>query len=111
MCNDLSGALVDLSTREWVHHTCINWHNEVWFETDDKDLVSFSGTLDYSRFSLDCSICGQKQGSCISCDLTGCKKVFHVRCAIKSKFILSVMEMEKKLKVGDWDIKVYCQKH
>mmetsp|Transcript_11232 Transcript_11232/g.15137 ORF Transcript_11232/g.15137 Transcript_11232/m.15137 type:complete len:109 (+) Transcript_11232:1028-1354(+) len=108
MCNDLSGAMIDLKTREWVHHTCINWHNEVWFETTDKDLHNFSGTLDYSRFGLECSICKEKQGSCISCDFNGCKKNFHVRCAIKSRFIMSYAEMEKKLKVGDWDIKVYC---
>lgn len=111
MCNDLAGAMVDLKTNEWVHHTCINWHNEVWFETDDKALTSFSGTLDFSRFGMECSLCKEKNGSCISCDFTGCKKVFHVRCAMKHKLILSVAEMEKKHKVSDWDIKVYCPKH
>jgi len=111
LCNDLSGALIDLKTREWVHHTCINWHNEVWFETDDKALNMFSGSLDYSRFEYECSICKEKQGSCISCDYAGCKKNFHVRCAIKKKFILNIKAMEQKLKVKDWDIKVYCEKH
>ena len=111
MCNDLSGAMVDLKSREWVHHTCINWHNEVWFEITDKALTAFSGTLDYARFGKECCICKQTHGSCISCDYSDCKKNFHVRCAIKSKLILSVSDMEKKLKVSDWDIKVYCQKH
>lgn len=111
LCNDLSGAMVDLETNEWVHHTCINWHNEVWFETDDAALNNFSGTLDYSRFDKECSICKVKQGSCISCDYKGCNKYFHVRCAMKQKFILSHCEMEANLKVGDWDIKVYCQTH
>ena len=47
LCNDLAGAMIDLETKEWVHHTCINWHNEVWFETNDSALNSFSGQLDY----------------------------------------------------------------
>ena len=71
----------------------------------------FSGSLDYTRFEFECSICKEKQGSCITCDYAGCKKNFHVRCAIKKKFILNIKAMEKKLKVKDWDIKVYCEKH
>ena len=108
MCNDPAGAMIDLKSREWVHHTCINWHNEVWFGTDDKALTQFSGNLDYSRFELSCCLCRQKGGSCISCDFNGCKKSFHVRCAIKAKIIRSYKEMEVKNKTGEWDIKVFC---
>ena len=111
MCPDPAGAMIDLDSREWVHHTCVNWHNEIWFETEDKALRRFHGTLDYSRFGLECSICHQRHGSCISCDFNGCKKNFHVRCAIKSQFIMSVTEMEKKFKMDEWNIKVYCHKH
>ena len=111
LCNDLMGAMVDLKSNEWVHHTCVNWHNEIWFETDDKHLKQFGGALDYSRFELTCCICKTKQGSCIECDYKGCKKAFHVRCAIQRKFIVSKEEMEKKHKISDWDIKVYCHKH
>ena len=32
LCPDLRGSLIDLLTKEWVHHTCVNWHNEIWFE-------------------------------------------------------------------------------
>ncbi len=32
LCPDLRGAMVDLDSKEWVHHTCVNWHNEIWFE-------------------------------------------------------------------------------
>ena len=74
-------------------------------------LTSYGGTLDYSRFDKLCSICNVKQGSCISCDFKGCNKDFHVRCAIKERFILSHAEMEQNLKVKDWDIKVYCHTH
>lgn len=35
LCPDLKGALIDLETKEWVHHTCVNWHNEIWFEQED----------------------------------------------------------------------------
>jgi hypothetical protein len=32
LCPDLKGAMIDLVTKEWVHHTCVNWHNEIWFD-------------------------------------------------------------------------------
>lgn len=35
LCPDLKGALVDLETKEWVHLVCVNWHNDIWFETQD----------------------------------------------------------------------------
>lgn len=35
LCPDIKGAMVDLVTKEWVHHTCVNWHNEIWFEQND----------------------------------------------------------------------------
>ena len=35
LCPDVKGAMVDLQSKEWVHHTCVNWHNEIWFEAED----------------------------------------------------------------------------
>lgn len=35
LCPDLKGAMIDLESKEWVHHTCVNWHNEIWFEQED----------------------------------------------------------------------------
>ena len=35
LCPDLKGAMVDLDTKEWVHHVCVNWHNDIWFEEKD----------------------------------------------------------------------------
>jgi hypothetical protein len=35
LCIDVKGAMVDLDTKEWVHHVCVNWHNEIWFNLDD----------------------------------------------------------------------------
>jgi hypothetical protein len=57
LCHDLSGAMVDLESKEWVHHVCVNWHNEIWFEEDDNKIRSFGGTLDFERFNLKCTIC------------------------------------------------------
>jgi hypothetical protein len=110
MCPDLRGAIVDLNTKEWVHHTCVNWHNEIWFEENDTKLVEYGGKIEYERFDLKCSICTIKQGSCITCDFKSCTKSFHVRCAIKDKLILSTEEMED-LRLDTWNIKVFCKKH
>jgi len=32
LCPDVKGSMIDLKTKEWVHHTCVNWTNEIWFE-------------------------------------------------------------------------------
>jgi len=111
LCNDFKGAMVDLETNEWAHHTCVNWHNEIWFETDDKKLTKYGGALDYERFSLKCYICKVQQGSCIECDLSSCKKPFHVRCAIGKDLIMSANEMDEEMRLGVWECKVYCNKH
>lgn len=62
------------------------------------------------RLNLTCYICKIKQGSCIQCDFKKCSKPFHVRCAIKQNLIVSNEEMEK-LRLDEWDIKVFCHKH
>jgi hypothetical protein len=61
---------------------------------------------------MKCYICHQekKQGSCIQCDFSGCKRAFHVRCAINEKLIVSNEEMEQ-LRLDTWDIKVFCHIH
>ncbi len=111
LCHDLSGAMVDLESKEWVHHVCVNWHNEIWFEEDDNKIRSFGGTLDFERFNLKCTICQEQHGSCIECDISTCRTPFHVRCAIKEGLILSEEEMTSKQKLKDWDIKIFCKKH
>ena len=35
LCPERHGCLIQLETKEWVHHICVNWHNEIWFEKDD----------------------------------------------------------------------------
>lgn len=110
LCPDLKGAMVDLVTKEWVHHTCVNWHNEIWFEQDDIKLNMYGGSLNFERFELKCYICKVNQGACITCDFKMCKRAYHVRCAIKEKLILSNEEMEE-LRLSAWDIKVFCHQH
>ena len=73
-------------------------------------LRTYGGRLDYNRFELTCYLCRVKQGSCIQCDYKSCQKAFHVRCAIDEKLIVSAQEMDE-LKLGDWNIKVFCGKH
>jgi NuA3 HAT complex component NTO1 len=81
--------MIQLETKEWVHHVCVNWHNEIWFEKEDVSLMMFSGRLNLRRFEHLCSLCNIKEGSCIDCDLPSCKTRFHVRCAIEAGLIMS----------------------
>lgn len=46
--------MVDLKTKEWVHITCVNWINDIWFETDDTKLDMFGGKLDFDKFNIKC---------------------------------------------------------
>ena len=74
-------------------------------------LSQFQGKLNKSRFNLLCSFCKLKTGYCIKCDYPNCEKQFHVRCAIKQNLIVAEEQMSKELRVGEWDCKVYCDKH
>lgn len=35
LCPDTHGSVIQIKTKEWVHHTCVNWHNEIWFDDND----------------------------------------------------------------------------
>jgi len=70
----------------------------------------FSGNLNLTRFDLNCSICKVSTGSCIDCDYPACSRSFHVRCAINQGLILSSEDMQDS-RLGEWDCKVFCQKH
>ena len=48
-CNDLTGVIVplySLALREmkWVHLTCVNWIQEIWFECDKEQQAWSNGT-------------------------------------------------------------------
>lgn len=66
----------------WVHHTCINWMDEVWFTDDTKSAIEGKPCMD--KFKLQCSICRDPKltGYCFECDYKQCKIAFHIRCAI-----------------------------
>ena len=70
----------------------------------------YQGKLNLDRYSLVCSICKVKEGSCISCDYHTCSKSFHVRCAMQNGLILSSEDMSE-FRIGDWDCKIFCDKH
>ena len=71
----------------------------------------FGGKLNFEKFNVKCQICLKSEGQCIECDVSTCRKPFHVRCAIEKRLILSKEEMDESLRLGDWECKVYCEKH
>ena len=71
----------------------------------------FGGKLNFDKFNVKCQICLKSEGQCIECDVSTCRKPFHVRCAIEKRLILSKEEMDESLRLGDWECKVYCEKH
>ena len=75
----------------WVHYTCVNWTDEIWFKDETK--TSIEGTPKIERFKLTCTICrlSKYSGSCLECDYQMCKQAYHVRCAI-SKGLISDWE-------------------
>ena len=56
-CPDERGALVRLKSKEWVHIVCVNWINEIWFETEDIWFEKYGGELDLQKFGLQCYLC------------------------------------------------------
>ena len=71
----------------------------------------YGGTLNPSKFGHLCYLCKKTDGQCVKCDLTSCGREFHVRCAMRKGLIKSMEQMDAELRLGDWECKVFCEKH
>ncbi|TMW57035.1 hypothetical protein Poli38472_002960 [Pythium oligandrum] len=67
----------------WCHVLCMNWIPELSHSlTGAMDETLDIRTLDKSRETLKCLVCGQR-GGCIQCISGRCARAFHVVCAMR----------------------------
>merc|ERR1711959_760471 len=97
--------MIKLAKGDWAHHTCVNWHREIWFDDDDVDLDYYGGTVNFKLFQTTCDLCGLRaRGSCIPCDARYCCVHFHARCAIFAGLLYGTEERNPSGQV-------FCHKH
>lgn len=122
LCTDMKGVLVQVSSGalsiDWVHPICILWNPYIFF----KDFIHknvITGNLPEfvknSKKDRSCAYCEDKshKGFKIECDITDCKKCFHVTCAVNLNLIIACEQMyisHRNLDNPDF-LAVFCQEH
>ncbi|SPO39567.1 uncharacterized protein PSFLO_05048 [Pseudozyma flocculosa] len=67
----------------WVHVLCALFTPEVVFSDPLRlKTVEGCGNLPAWRYESTCYVCDQRAGSCITCAESGCRRTFHVSCAV-----------------------------
>ena len=91
LCPAIGGALKPTTTGKMAHISCASYTNGVVIQNDDTTMepIDLSG-MDPEQFKLKCYVCGVNQGSCVQCCKKGCYKAFHVTCAAKHEFEVTV---------------------
>jgi hypothetical protein len=91
LCPDLTGILTKVDERRWAHINCLQWNkkNSLNGGLNEKKFLKLKRD---GKFSERCSVCRKKQGVYFKCAYKSCKKIFHVRCAIKNNLIDEVPE-------------------
>ena len=70
----------------WLHLSCTYWMPETHIK-DQFGTFEIVGvnTIEKERFKLECLICGQRNGACITCSHIDCPQSFHVECARRAR--------------------------
>ncbi|EPQ27204.1 uncharacterized protein PFL1_05127 [Pseudozyma flocculosa PF-1] len=76
-------AALPTECNNWVHVLCALFTPEVVFSDPLRlKTVEGCGNLPAWRYESTCYVCDQRAGSCITCAESGCRRTFHVSCAV-----------------------------
>ena len=82
LCMQGEGAFKSTVQGEWVHIFCALWIPEVGFGNVEKMApITKIKQIPASRWSLTCSFCQERVGTCIQCSEKNCFASFHPTCA------------------------------
>lgn len=114
LCPHTSGAFKRTSNGEWVHLVCALWTPTVRVPDDTSFLepIRDMDLIDPERWTLNCYVCRQKQGTCIQCAAKDCFVAFHCTCAQTAGFLMTNCDHEfsETLKHQQY-LPVYCHRH
>ena len=90
-CPNTDGAFKQTNSARWAHLLCAIWIPEVSLgNTTFMEPVMDVEIVPKSRWKLTCEICKQKMGACIQCGWKHCFAAFHVTCARRARWYLSM---------------------
>lgn len=111
-CPSKTGAFKQLDNGLWSHVVCALWINEVYFANPIyMEPIEGVNHIPKNRWKLVCNICKQRTGACIQCTNRNCFLAYHVTCAKRAGYY---MTMEKGLLGAvalKTTLKSYCVKH
>jgi NuA3 HAT complex component NTO1 len=90
-CPNTDGAFKQTNSARWAHLLCAIWIPEVSLgNTTFMEPVMDVEKVPKGRWKLTCDICKQKMGACIQCSYKHCYTAFHVSCARRARWYLSM---------------------
>lgn len=90
-CPNTDGAFKQTNSARWAHLICAIWIPEVSLgNTTFMEPVMDVEKVPKSRWRLTCDICKQKMGACIQCGHKACYTAFHVTCARRARWYVSM---------------------
>ncbi len=118
----MKGVLVQVSSGafslEWVHPICILWNPYLYFKDFSQKKIILGNAPDFVKYSKkdrSCAYCEDKahKGSKLECDITDCKKCFHITCAVDKELLIDCDKMNCELRHQENPdfIPVFCLEH
>ncbi|CAG2210561.1 NuA3 HAT complex component NTO1,PHD finger protein rhinoceros,Bromodomain and PHD finger-containing protein 3,Bromodomain-containing protein 1,Peregrin,Histone-lysine N-methyltransferase ATX1,E3 ubiquitin-protein ligase Jade-2,Protein Jade-3,Protein Jade-1 [Mytilus edulis] len=110
LCAQSGGAMkITSDGRQWAHVICAWWIPGVKFgNLKEMAPIVDIDKIPKERWSLTCSICKEKVGACIQCEVNNCSQSFHVTCAYSGGFIMDASCSEDN---PDPIFKANCKTH
>jgi hypothetical protein len=79
---DALDAFKPTECNNWTHLLCALFIIEIVFtEPELMKIVEGAGNLPAWRYEATCDLCEKRQGACVACAESTCKRTFHVSCA------------------------------
>lgn len=109
LCPNEGGAFKQTNRGEWAHLLCSIWIPEVTLgNAFIMEPIESIENIPKSRWKLICSLCKERMGACIQCDVKTCFAAFHVTCARKHKLLMAMKSLPGQ---DDQPLRAFCEKH
>ncbi|KAG8852961.1 nuA3 HAT complex component nto1 [Tulasnella sp. 330] len=112
LCPNEGGAFKQTNQGQWAHLLCAIWIPEVTVSNQFiMEPIESIENIPKNRWKLPtkhCSLCKERRGACIQCDVKTCFAAFHVTCARRSKLLSTMKSFAGQ---EEPSLRAFCEKH
>ncbi|KAG8990758.1 nuA3 HAT complex component nto1 [Tulasnella sp. JGI-2019a] len=109
LCPNEGGAFKQTTQGLWAHLLCAIWIPEVTVSNQFiMEPIESIENIPKNRWKLHCSLCKERRGACIQCDIKTCFAAFHVTCARKHKLLSTMKSFAGQ---EEPSLRAFCEKH